>query len=153
MKIYYISVACFLVLCPLLGGCSASIQKADPQMGDYPYGKVIDYLDGKVKKLPDISIRFLGERREPSPAYTHGFIYEDFEVQKGAETQKVSWTAGTGDIGPAFFDAGGQQYALDLAQSDIYGNMKPGEMIVWTRAEYDKQVSMRKNKNTRSALH
>ena len=107
----------------------------------HPYGEKIDYLDGKVKQLPDFVIRFLGERRVASSKYPRAITVYDFEVSKGGEKKTISWSSGTGDIGPTFFEVGGQSFVLELEASDVYkGMMKQGEMIVWRRAEYERKL-------------
>jgi hypothetical protein len=144
------SVAFLLVLSTFWGGCSAPNHEPGQQVAQqslsehYAYGQKINYLDRKSKQLPDISVRFVGERKENSKIFPSGFVNEDFEVVKAVETKKVSWSSGTGDIGPIFFDIGGEPYVLELAISDVYDVMNNGEMVVWQRAEYDRQVSMRK---------
>jgi hypothetical protein len=98
----------------------------------------INYLDRETKRLPDFSIRFLKERHEQSPMFRPGFMFYDFDVTNGTETKTVSWSSGTGDIGPTFFDFNGQRYVLELKASKAFdGFMKDGEMVVWKRGEYD----------------
>ena len=105
----------------------------------YQYGKKIDYSDQEVKKLPDISIRFLEKRREASPVFPRGFTYYDFEVMKGEEKKKISWSSGTGVIGPTYFEIAGEEYVLELAASKAHrGFMEEGEMVIWRKEEYDK---------------
>ena len=63
----------------------------------------------------------------------------DFEVMKGEARKKVSWSSGTGDIGPAFFEIGGS-YALELSQSDILKSLEEGFLVIWKKAEYEESV-------------
>jgi hypothetical protein len=124
-----------LLICP---AWSASMGLTQAANDEHQYGKIIRFLDGKTKKLPDIAIRFLGKRKVESPAFPRGFTYFDFEVTKAKETKKVAWSSGTGDIAPTFFDIGGDGYVLELAASDVLQGMLPeGEMVVWQRAAYD----------------
>jgi hypothetical protein len=126
-----------LVICfSFLGACSVPSQTA---IGEYQYGKKINYLDRETKKLPYFSIRFLKERHEQSPMFRPGFTFYDFEITNGTETKTVSWSSGTGDIGPTFFDFNGHPYVLELKASKAFnGFMNDGEMLVWKRGDYDK---------------
>lgn len=109
------------------------------------YGRKINYTDGEPKKLPDITIRFLEKRKESSPAFKPGFTFFDFEAAKGAEKTKISWSSGTGDIGPTYFEIGGESYVLELAASEAYdGFLEDGEMVVWRRDEYEKMLAERR---------
>jgi hypothetical protein len=84
-----------------MGACSGLNQKP---IGEFQYGEKINYLDRETKRLPDFSIRFIKERHAQSPMFRTGFTFYDFEVTNGTETKTVSWSSGTGDIGPTFFD-------------------------------------------------
>lgn len=130
-----------ITCCALLGACY--VPSRTP-IGEYQYGKKMNYLDREIKKLPDFSIRFLNERHEQSPVFRPGFTFYDFEITNGTETKTVSWSSGTGDVGPTFFDFDGQRYVLELKASKAFdGFMKDGEMVVWKRGEYDSLPSRR----------
>jgi hypothetical protein len=43
------------------------------------------------------------------------------KVGSGKTEKTVSWTAGTGDIGPVTFEFGGKRYQLELRRSDKLG--------------------------------
>jgi hypothetical protein len=107
-------------------------------MGEYEYGKKINYLDREAIPLPDFSVRFLKEGHEESPVFRPGFTFYDFEISNGTETKTISWSSGTGEIGPTYFELGGGQYVLELKASKAFdGFMKDGEMIVWKKSDYD----------------
>jgi hypothetical protein len=42
----------------------------------------------------------------------------------------VSWSSGTGDIGPALFRVGSKQFALELSRSDKLGPLKANELVI-----------------------
>lgn len=125
-----------IILCLFTHACVYVDQHS---RGIYEYGKKIDYSDHAVKKLHDISIRFLQTRHEASSVFPRGFIYYDFEVMKGDEKKKISWSSGTGAIGPTYFEIGSAKYVLELAASKAQsGFMKEGEMVIWREEEYEK---------------
>jgi hypothetical protein len=80
--------------------------------------------------FPDFVLTYLGERHVKSPQYSRGFIYHDFHVTSGPEAQKISWSSGTGDIGPAVFKVGAKQFALELRRSDKLGPLKENELVI-----------------------
>jgi hypothetical protein len=57
-------------------------------------------------------------------------LYYDFRVTSAHGTQTVSWTSGAGDIGPAIFQVGNEQFALELQISDKLGKLKENELVV-----------------------
>ena len=59
------------------------------------------------------------------------FALHDFRAAQGTESVNVSWSSGTGDIGPAFFTVGGVDYRLELAQSDELGRLDDNQLVVW----------------------
>lgn len=148
MKACVSAILLILSVCHALSGCVRCSQTSNDRhsnsvtMKAYQHGTKIDYRDGKAKVLPDISVRFLEERKQANPNMPFlGNVY-DFEVSQGDEKKKVMWSSGTGDIGPTFFEIGGEGYVLELQHSDgPEGRMKQGEMIIWKRAAYDKMLS------------
>ena len=94
------------------------------------YGAKVSYKKGGEIVYPDFLLTYLGERHVATPAYPRGFHYYDFQVVAGASKQTVSWSAGTGDIGPALFHVSGKQFALELSRSDKLGPLKPNEVVV-----------------------
>ena len=55
----------------------------------------------------------------------------DFKAYQGSQVQLVSWSAGTGDIGPTLFELGGSRCALELAMSDKLGPLDKDELVLW----------------------
>jgi hypothetical protein len=83
-------------------------------------------------RYPDLTLLYRGERQgEAGPQYPQGFTYHDFRAEQGANSQDVSWTAGTGDIGPAVFEFAGHAYRLELRQSDDLGRLADDELVLW----------------------
>ena len=80
--------------------------------------------------FPDFTLTYVGDRHVASDKYPRGFNCRDFRVAAGATTQTVSWSAGTGDIGPAVFRVGAKEFWLELVRSDKLGPLKPDELVV-----------------------
>jgi hypothetical protein len=109
---------------PVSCGHAASEQKAS-------YGTRVKYRVGKKIEFPDFTIEYVGERRKSLPVYPRGFLNYDFNVSQGKAEKMVSWTSGTGDIGPVDFEIGGKQYQLELRHSDKLGKLKDNELVIW----------------------
>jgi hypothetical protein len=108
---------------PISCGHAASEQKAS-------YGTRVKYRPGEKIEFPDFTIEYIGERRKATPAYPRGFRYYDFKVSKGNVEKMVSWTTGTGDIGPVEFEIVGKDYQLELRHSDKLGKLKDNELVI-----------------------
>jgi hypothetical protein len=114
------------------------------------YGEKVSYSSGEELKLPDFTIRFVGKREEKISkdiVFPLKMTFYDFEIAKGEAKKKVSWSSGTGDIGPAFFEIGGGNYVLELSQSDILKSLEEGFFVIWKKAEYEESVRKSKNLN------
>ncbi len=117
---------CFLFVLlfgSIFAGCTGSSRAAD-------YQSKVAYKKGVAVKFPDFALTYLGERRVSSPKFPRGFVYEDFRVEAAGNTQTVSWSAGTGDIGPTFFKVGSKNFALELSRSDKLGRLNEGEVVI-----------------------
>ena len=95
------------------------------------YGTRVKYEVGKKIEFPDFTIEYVGERRKSGPVFPRPFLYYDFKVTQGKTEKTVSWTAGTGDIGPMDFEIGGKHYQIELRHSDKLGNLKDDELVIW----------------------
>jgi hypothetical protein len=94
------------------------------------YGTRVSFSRGRPLKFPDFVLEYVGNRRVSSKQYPRGFLYRDFTVSSGSERIGVSWTAGTGDIGPTPFTVGGKRFGLELVRSDSLGPLKPNELVI-----------------------
>lgn len=95
-----------------------------------PYGARVRYRKSATIHFPDFDLTFLGERREASTRYPRGFLYYDFRAASPTESRTVSWTSGTGLIGPAAFEIAGKRYLLELKHSDALGHLESNELAV-----------------------
>jgi len=90
----------------------------------------------------DFTLTYTGERRILSQKFPPGMVFYDFRVVSPQGTQTVSWSAGTGDIGPVLFHVDGKAYALELQHSDKLGPLKPNELVV-SRSQESAQSRLR----------
>ena len=96
------------------------------------YGKKIKHAQGQPLTFPDFTLVFMGiTESPPSEVYPRSLYSYDFMVSYGSQTQMISWSSGTGDIGPALFELEGNSYALELAMSDKLGSLKENELVLW----------------------
>jgi hypothetical protein len=109
---------------PISCGHAAPEQKAS-------YGTRVKYRTGKKIEFPDFTIEYVGERRKSVSVYPRGFLYYDFEVRNANIEKAVSWSSGTGDIGPVQFEIAGKHYQLELRHSDKFGKLKDNELVIW----------------------
>jgi hypothetical protein len=109
---------------PVSCGHAASEQTA-------PYGARVKYRTGEKIGFPDFTIEYVGERRKSVSVYPRGFLYYDFKVRTTNIEKAVSWSSGTGDIGPVQVEIGGKHYQLELRHSDKLGKLKDNELVIW----------------------
>lgn len=132
MKIITVLLFCmFLNVCGFNKGTDNQMQK---------YGEKVSYSSGEELRFPDFSIKFIGKREEKLSSdmiFPLTMTFYDFEVAKDDAKQKISWSSGTGDIGPTFFDFNGAGYVLELAQSDIIKSLDEGVFVIWKKADYE----------------
>jgi hypothetical protein len=108
---------------PVSCGHGASEHKAS-------YGTRVKYRVGQKIEFPDFTVEFVGERRQTTPAYPRGFLYYDFKVRNANVEKVVSWSSGTGDIGPVAFEIGGKRFLLELRASDKLGKLEENELVI-----------------------
>jgi hypothetical protein len=110
----------FLVACQL-----------QPSAAKPDYGVKLTYRQNQPLRFPDFTLEYIGQRHEESEVFKRGFTFYDFKVTGGAEEQIVSWSSGTGDIGPANFQLAGQTYLLEKSYSDKLGRLAENEVVIW----------------------
>ena len=94
------------------------------------YSTKVKYRQDQAITFPDFSLEYVGERRVTLPVYPRGFLYYDFKVRAGKEEKQVSWSSGTGLIGPIEFSIGGANYTLELKRADKLGQLKEDELVI-----------------------
>jgi len=108
---------------PVSCGQAASEQKAS-------YATRVKYQAGQKIEFPDFTVEYVGERRTGVTAYPRGFLYYDFKVRTANIEKVVSWSSGTGDIGPVEFEIGSKRFLLELRRSDKLGKLNKDELVI-----------------------
>jgi hypothetical protein len=72
----------------------------------------------------------MGKRHVTPTQFPRGWWVHDFKVRGKGDEQTVSWSAGTGDIGPTRFVVNGTQFQIELSRSDKLGRLRDDEMVV-----------------------
>ncbi len=103
---------------------------ATPGGAGAPYGAKVKFEQGHAESFPHFRLEYEGERRAESPQYSRGFVHQDFVASTDAERVPLSWSAGTGDIGPEPFTIAGERFKLELQRSDTLGALGPGELVI-----------------------
>lgn len=99
------------------------------------YGEKIRYAPGEPLAFPDVTLEFVGKREAPVTSdYPQGMTFYDFKAYQGSQAKLISWSAGTGDIGPTLFELAGNSYVLELAMSDTLGSLAANELVLWQEA-------------------
>jgi hypothetical protein len=120
-----ISIAASLILATLLA-CNHDLTQM------IRYGVKIQYSQGEPLNFQDVTLEFIGiTESPPSDLYPRSMYSYDFNVYSGSQALMISWSSGTGDIGPTIFELDGHRYALELAMSDKLGTLETNELVLW----------------------
>lgn len=99
--------------------------------GPVSYGTKVHFAKGSTLTFPDFELAYAGTRKVSGSSYPRPFVYHDFQVTGGGKSKTVSWSSGTGDIGPTVFEFGGKNFRLELSRSDKLGRLAENEVVVW----------------------
>jgi len=94
------------------------------------YGTKVKFSAGGTLHFPDFDLTYAGKRRVTPPQYPRGWWVHDFKVGAKGDEQTVSWSAGTGDIGPTRFKVNGTAFQIELSRSDKLGALGEDELVV-----------------------
>jgi hypothetical protein len=108
----------------------ASCARSPSSPVEAAYDAKANFREGRVCRYPDFELTYLGRRHVTPPQYPRGWWRYDFKVSGGTGEQIVSWSAGTGDIGPAQFTVGGMAFNLELVWSEKRGKLDDDELVV-----------------------
>ena len=109
-------------------------------------GQPVRFSKGRPITIGSLTIEYLGQRQVSHPVFKPGFTFHDFKISAGSETKTVSWSSGTGEIGPQEFMLGGIQYQLELRQSIAReGWLRDDEFVLWREVDYQKAAAARRN--------
>jgi hypothetical protein len=115
----------------LLAFSAPSVADMPRPIGKVSYGTCVKCRVGQKIEFPDFTVQYVGERRQSAQAYPRGFLYYDFKVRTANIEKVVSWSSGTGDIGPVEFEIGSKHYQLELRHSDKLGKLNDNELVIW----------------------
>jgi len=90
----------------------------------------VTFAKGIALHFPDFDVTYAEKRRVTPPQYPRGWWVYDFVVRSKSGEQTVSWSAGTGDIGPARFKVGGGEFQIELAHSDKLGALGEDQLVI-----------------------
>lgn len=103
------------------------------------YGVRVRFAKDRVLTFPDCELTFLGTRKVSSKVFPRGVLFYDFKAASGGKSVDVSWSSGTGDIGPRTFDVNGKKFVLELSKSDAFkGWLKDDELVLWREWDFRK---------------
>jgi hypothetical protein len=94
------------------------------------YGAKQKFSVDRTLHFPEFDLTYVGKRRVTPPQYPRGWWTYDFKVRGKSGEQTVSWSAGTGDIGPARFKVDNAEFQIELSRSDKLGPLREGELVV-----------------------
>lgn len=80
--------------------------------------------------FPVFELVYQGQRKVENPRLLRHLLFHDFQVASAHGSQRVSWSNGTGDIGPVLFYLGSQRYALYLAYTPQHGWLDSNELVI-----------------------
>jgi hypothetical protein len=94
------------------------------------YGSKVKFKAGHALRFPDFDLTYVGKHHVTPPQYPRGWWVHDFKVRAKSDEQTISWSAGTGDIGPTRFEVNGTDFQIELSRSDKLGALREDEMVV-----------------------
>jgi hypothetical protein len=108
--------------------CALTVSACAPAPADY--GMKVRFKKDVALAFPEFDLTYLGRRHVDSPKFKPGFNYEDFRISRGKDTITVSWSSGTGSLGPREFEFAGRNFELELRHHDTLGWLKEDEVVV-----------------------
>ena len=110
-------------------------------------GEPARFAQGRAVAIGPLTIEYLGERHVSHPVFKPGFTFHDFKVSDGRESKTVSWSSGTGIVGPQEFTLSGTEYQLELRRSIAReGWLREDELVLWRAADYRKALAARERR-------
>jgi hypothetical protein len=110
----------------VLAACSHAADSLDT----VAYESKVRFRMDRTVHYTDFQVIYIGKRHVAPPQYPRGWWTYDFKVRGKGDEQTVSWSAGTGDIGPTRFKVNGTDFQIELSRSDKLGPLREDEMVV-----------------------
>lgn len=117
-----------LLLVALFG--ARALRAGGVDRGEAPYHAKVEFHPRQALAFPDFSLVYTGQSNVPPPKGLHSWVVHEFTVTAGGHEQKITWSAGTGDIGPTLFKVGAKTFLLELSRSDTLGKLAENELVV-----------------------
>ena len=115
-----------LLVVHLTAACSQAGESPDIVL----YGSKVRFALDRTLRFPDFEMNYMGKRHVTPPQYPRGWWIHDFRVRGKGGEQTVSWSSGTGDIGPTRFKVNGADFQVELSHSDKLGSLREDELVV-----------------------
>jgi hypothetical protein len=90
----------------ILASCSAAENTPETAA----YGSRVRFIAGRTLHFPDFEVTNTGKRHVTPTQYPRGWWVHDFKVRSKGNEQTVSWSSGTGYIGPVRFKVGNAEF-------------------------------------------
>ena len=94
------------------------------------YGAKVRFHEWRPLRFPDFELTYVGRRHVTPLQYPRGWWMHDFKVSAGGVEQTVSWSAGTGSIGPSQFSVRDSLFQIELVHSDKLGKLAEDQVVV-----------------------
>ena len=104
--------------------------RGEPTAAVANYGVKVKYAKGVALRFKDFSVTPLGSHHVTPPQFPRGWDVYEFRVDGGGEKQVVTWSSGTGLLGPTRFKFGGREFDLELRHHDKLGWLKEDKIVV-----------------------
>jgi hypothetical protein len=125
--------AIFLISLVILFGPSC-LAGSSPSTTSAGYGSRVNFDKDKIINFPDLALTFKGTRRAdvktPEGRPIPFGPYYDFDITTKASASAVSWSSGTGAIGPSNFRTEGKCFSLELKYADNIGKLDDDELVL-----------------------
>jgi hypothetical protein len=110
-------------------------------------GEPVRFSKGRPVTAGPLTIEYVGERHVSHPVFKPGFTFHDFKVSDGRETKTISWSSGTGEVGPQEFALSGTKYQLELRHSIARaGWLRDDELVLWRDVDFQKAAAARQKR-------
>lgn len=109
-----------------LAACSHADDSSDAAV----YGSKVKFSAGRTLRFPNFELTYMGKHHVTPAQYPRGWWIHDFKVREKSDEQTISWSAGTGDIGPTRFKVNGADFQIELSRSDKLGPLREDEIVV-----------------------
>ena len=95
------------------------------------YSERVKYEKGIAVQFPDFTLTYTGDKEMSGKnGATWYMIFNLFNISDGKTSKEISWSSGTGAIGPNPFEFNNKKYSIEKAFSDKLGKLEQDELII-----------------------